>query len=110
MSTHHTGLALSVRQPWADLLVHGTKKVEFRRRLTRVRGRIWVYATLKADAEAQPFHPRGVIVGEAELFDCVQVDHDDFEWLLRAPRCYRKPRAVDGTPQPMFWRPTLVYP
>jgi ASCH domain len=75
--------ALSLKQPWATLLVHGLKSVEVRNWPTPRRGRILIHAAgvpdprpevrahlitseLRAAAEL-----RGGIIGEAELIDCV---------------------------------------
>lgn len=41
--------ALSVRQPWAGLVVDGIKDVENRNKATSFRGRIGVHASLKPD-------------------------------------------------------------
>lgn len=89
-------LALSIRQPWAWLILHAGKDVENRSWWTRVHGRILIHAskgmtldewtdgfaaarsvlgdnpraidlTFPAAAQLQ----RGGIVGEAEIVDCV---------------------------------------
>jgi hypothetical protein len=40
--------ALSIRQPYAELILRGLKSVEFRSRPTRIIGqRFWIYASLK---------------------------------------------------------------
>src|SRR3954466_12012096 len=40
--------ALSIRQPWAELILRGVKTVEYRSRPTRVVGeRFWIYAAKK---------------------------------------------------------------
>ncbi len=106
-------LALSVRQPFAELIMRGVKTVEYRSRPTRVRGRIYIYASLgrypRADeAEwAQEFGlddidglPRGVLVGTAELFDC-----QGEEWLLRAPERLAKPVRPERRANPVWFRP-----
>ena len=39
-------VALSIRQPWAELILRGVKTVEFRSRPTRIVGeRFWIYAS-----------------------------------------------------------------
>ncbi|KKL41711.1 hypothetical protein LCGC14_2367550 [marine sediment metagenome] len=43
--------ALSIRQPWAWLIVHGWKDIENRTRLQKFRGRIYVHAGQKYDYE-----------------------------------------------------------
>jgi hypothetical protein len=74
--------ALSIKQPWAALLVHGLKTVEVRGWSTRRRGRVLIHAGRVPDrrpaAWAQvPEQLReqarqlGGIVGEAELTGCV---------------------------------------
>jgi hypothetical protein len=37
--------AISIRQPWAELILRGVKTIECRSRPTRVRGQLWIYAT-----------------------------------------------------------------
>ena len=89
--------ALSIRQPWAWLIIHGGKDIENRSRRTHKRGRILVHAaqgmtrdeyiagdvmaaengiTLPAFDELQ----RGGIIGSVEIVDCVQ-EHDS-DWFF----------------------------
>jgi hypothetical protein len=74
--------ALSIRQPWAALLVHGLKTVEVRRWQTDRRGRVLIHAALTTDDRragwkllSADMHKtaalRGGIIGVAELVDCV---------------------------------------
>jgi predicted transcriptional regulator len=37
--------ALSVRQPWAELILRGIKTIEVRSRLTKIRGCVQIYAS-----------------------------------------------------------------
>jgi uncharacterized protein (UPF0264 family) len=73
--------ALSIKQPWAALLVHGHKTIEVRRWSTLRRGRILIHAARIADdrpeawahitpALAPTTKLRGGIIGEAELVGC----------------------------------------
>ncbi|HYH64246.1 MAG TPA: ASCH domain-containing protein [Urbifossiella sp.] len=74
--------ALSVKQPWAALIVAGVKLIEVRTWGTRRRGRVLIHAGRLPDdrpeAWAQVTTPelwaaadqRGGIVGEAELVGC----------------------------------------
>ncbi len=86
--------ALSIRQPWAWLILHGGKDIENRSWPTRFRGRFLIHAakgcTRNEYAEAVDFVwtfwggkkgreipmlnqlERGGIIGEAELVDCVE--------------------------------------
>jgi hypothetical protein len=43
--------ALSLRQPWADLIVNGIKNIENRSRPTRFRGRLLIHASKKVEWE-----------------------------------------------------------
>lgn len=73
--------ALSLKQPWAALLVHGVKTIEVRRWSTSRRGRILIHAARVPDdrPEAWALVPpelheaaqlRGGIVGAGDLIDC----------------------------------------
>lgn len=91
---------LSVRQPWAWLIVHGYKDIENRNWPARFRGRFWVHAAqgmtraeywdaLKFSVSCgvpQVQFPRmdelqrGAIVGSADLVDCVE--HHQSRWFV----------------------------
>jgi ASCH domain len=75
---------LSIRQPWAALIVGGFKDVENRTWPTRYRGLVLIHASLRADdtssedierrfAVSLPAElPLGGIVGMTEIVDCVR--------------------------------------
>jgi hypothetical protein len=74
--------ALSLKQPWAALLVHGLKTIEVRRWPTARQGRILIHAARVSDprAEAWQLVPRqlgeaarlvGGIVGAGDLTGCL---------------------------------------
>src|SRR5579883_1868445 len=74
--------ALSLKQPWAALLVHGRKTIEVRRWPTARRGRVLIHAARIPDPrpEAWAHVPPelfdaaqllGGILGEGELVDCI---------------------------------------
>jgi ASCH domain len=114
-------LALSVRQPAAEGIIRGTKMVEIRSRLTRVRGRILIYASLgryDAEDEADLMRefgicdvtcdelPRFAVIGSVELFDCRRGDAGDgFEWWLRRPERAAEFRRPTEHPQPVWFYP-----
>lgn len=81
--------ALSIRQPWAWLIVNGFKDVENRSWATGFRGRFLVHTGLTMEKEAVEAVrracaragvafpdklPVGGIVGEATLVDCVPIE------------------------------------
>lgn len=74
-------LALTVRQPWADLIMAGAKDVENRTWSTEHRGHLLIHAGLVIDLDAHRKHgrtlkrrsaedyPTGVLLGVVELLD-----------------------------------------
>jgi hypothetical protein len=107
--------ALSIRQPWAWLILHGGKDIENRTWSTKVRGRILIHASqgMSVDewedglcfaikARKGRGHPlvtmpgpkqitRGGIVGSVEIVDCVTASDSpwymgDVGFVLRDPR------------------------
>ncbi|HUZ20619.1 MAG TPA: ASCH domain-containing protein [Acidimicrobiales bacterium] len=71
--------ALTVRQPWASLIVAGGKSVENRTWQTNYRGRLIIHAGAKVDRAAMAEHghlveayPAGAIIGTVRLVDCVR--------------------------------------
>lgn len=89
-------LVISVRQPWAWLIVAGFKDIENRDWFTKQRGRVlihaakgmtrdeyeWCLSTCHAVSKTRPFPPdtclpafnaleRGGIIGSVEIVDCV---------------------------------------
>jgi len=76
---------LSIKQPWAWLIVNGYKNIENRTWKTHFRGTFWIHAGKKIDKEAFTFYfqqfekmpivsdlEKGGIVGQAQIVDCVQ--------------------------------------
>ena len=66
--------ALSLRQPWANLIVQGQKDIEIRTWKTKFRGQFLIHASKGVDKEIVRIHkvdpsPSGCIVGIAELVD-----------------------------------------
>lgn len=87
---------LSVRQPWADLIVRGIKKVEFRSWSTPYRGTILVHASgnfTPWDELALYYGPdhefeQGGFVGLVDVVDVVEDPKEEglYRWLLENPR------------------------
>ena len=77
--------ALTIKQPWASLIVNKYKRYEFRSWKTNYRGKILIHAGISTDKDAVKRFSEynldlinGAIIGEAELTNCIQVD-DTFE-------------------------------
>jgi hypothetical protein len=123
--------ALSIRQPWAELILRGIKTIEVRSRPTKIRGRVQIYASLGrldevVEAEVADNNdldidslPRGVLVGTVELVDCLPLRLSDsqaagftitdiegqYGWHLANPQ--RASRLLKPTkhPQPVWFNP-----
>jgi hypothetical protein len=92
--------ALSIRQPWAWLIVAGFKPIENRTWYTRYRGPVLIHASQKMETDAwedirEGIHPvtgkkvdfgavggfsRGGIIGRAVLTNCVS--RHDSDWFV----------------------------
>ncbi len=109
--------ALSVRQPWAELIMLGDKEIEYRNYPTDVRGVVYIYASAtrypaEDEQEMQSEFgldldslPRGVIVGTVEVYDCQQGAEGGYEWLLRSPNRLTKPLKPKRKPEPSWFFP-----
>jgi hypothetical protein len=88
---------LSVRQPWASLIMSGAKDVENRTWSTNYRGRLAIHAASRPDSEGVELYPDvdgplGAILGTVELLDVVDDSRSKWarpgcwHWLLDDPR------------------------
>ncbi len=80
---------LTIKQPWAQLIVEGYKKYEFRSWKTKYRGKILIHAGMSLEKDmVSRFkdynleYTLGAIIGEATLEDCILVD-EEFNKKLR---------------------------
>jgi len=97
--------ALSIRQPYAERILRGTKRVEYRSRPANIRGRVCTYASMTpggdedfARMHAQPGDfPVGVLVGTDQIADCTG-EAGDYQWHLATPE--RLPETIKPTNHP----------
>jgi hypothetical protein len=97
--------ALSIRQPFAEQILRGTKTIEYRTVPTSfLNKRFYIYASLRPKDERGIDLPRGVIVGTVEISAC-RTRGSEYHWLLTRPK--RLARAVRpvGRPQPVWFYP-----
>jgi hypothetical protein len=100
--------ALSIRQPYAEQILRGNKKIVYRGRSTNIRERVYIYASLTpGDAEdweamkMQPGDlPRGVLVGTVEISDCTGRP-GDYKWHLTKPDRLKRQMKPKKHPQPV---------
>ncbi|MDD2377764.1 MAG: ASCH domain-containing protein [Bacilli bacterium] len=74
---------ITIRQPWASLIVYGYKKFEYRSWKTNYRGELLIHAGKTYDKnELLMFNslgiefPTGCIIGKVVLEDCLKVTDD----------------------------------
>jgi ASCH domain len=104
---------LTIRQPWASLVISGIKTVENRSWNTNYRGELIIHAGLGIDRDAPAFVvsigaelpedlPAGTILGTVRLVDVV-TDSDSpwaeagkFHWVLADPKPWTEPVPAKG--------------
>jgi len=103
--------ALSIRQPYAERILRGDKKIEYRTWPTTHRGRIYIYAAktpVQLPGHEDPLDPlklpRGVLVGTVEIVDCKKGEKY-FEWGLRNPVRFDPPLTFNAFPQAGYFYP-----
>lgn len=81
---------ITIKQPFASLIVENIKKYEFRTWKTNYRGKILIHAGKNADKNAMKKfekynldYPTGCIIGIASITDCIKVD-DNFRKILKS--------------------------
>ena len=113
---------LTIKQPWASLIVNGYKEYEFRSWKTNYRGKILIHAGLSTDKlylksfiDYNLKYTNGAIIGEADIVDCILVDskfnkelselnenvyHHNYvglyAWKLNNIKIYDKPIYIKG--------------
>ncbi len=114
---------LTIRNPWANLIIDGYKKYEFRSWKTNYRGKILIHSSANLEKNMLPRfqdfnldYINGAIIGEAEIVDCILVDeefnrklvninpivygrsnhNETYAWKLDNIKKYSKPIYVKG--------------
>jgi ASCH domain len=111
--------ALSVRQPWAELIISGQKTIELRKWAADYRGQMWLHAGKRQDPQLEAQFGlsaafRGGFIGVVELSAIVPMDsrrwsswlerHRDagryqpgmFGWILQNARRLKAPIPAPG--------------
>jgi hypothetical protein len=104
--------ALSVQQPFAEQIMIGKKRYEYRSIPNKIRERVYVYASKKSGPlkrwEETGFEigslPTGVLVGTVEIVDC-EGGPGDYAWRLARPIRLRRSVKPKNQPQPIWFRP-----
>jgi hypothetical protein len=115
-------LALSIAQPWAEAILRGKKKAEYRSFQTHVRGKVYLYAsqtrwghdvelTGLRDYGIRSVDPdsldRGFVVGTMDIVGCEKAPgkRGVFAWKVENVHRFKKPIRPNGQPQPVWFRP-----
>jgi ASCH domain-containing protein len=81
--------ALTIRQPYAELIMRGEKRAEYRSWCTGYRGLLAIHAGLQFAEDTRVGNPdrlqRGGIVGVVTLY-AIDGEDGDYRWLLDRPR------------------------
>ena len=118
LNLHQTLLmkALSIRQPWAWLIVNGYKYIENRTWSTEFRGRVYVHTGRRIKSGDFPEQrdfirkskiilpeelPLGAIAGKVTITDCVDASSSPwfcgpYGFLLSSPVAYKDPIPYRG--------------
>jgi len=117
-------IALSIQQPWAELILRGLKTIEIRRTPARPQGPVYLYASRKPvlfsnldsllyrHGILQEALPLGVVVGTVEILDCRRSQAEDgaaalvpaemltesYSWILGNPQPFLKPLQPQYVP------------
>lgn len=106
--------AISIRQPYVEQILRGTKKHEYRSQPTNIRGRVYLYASLGKGPQSEfkklkvePGElPTGLILGTVEVADCVWDDQGQrYAYVLKDPKRLARKLKPTQHPQPVWWYP-----
>ena len=85
---------ISIKQPWATLIAKGYKTYEFRSWKTKYRGEIYIHASKVVEKDKLDRfkhlsldYPTGKIIAKATLTDCIEVDKQFEEELIKKDKC-----------------------
>lgn len=102
-------LAISMRQPWAEMVLRKDLLADYRNVPTKIRGRVYVYAPAKVLHEVGLTLPRSVLVGTVEVADCRKLSRPIhgcwFEYVLVKPQRFEVPAKPTGQPGPIWFKP-----
>ncbi|MFW9872646.1 MAG: ASCH domain-containing protein [Candidatus Thorarchaeota archaeon] len=95
--------ALSIRQPFATLILEELKDIEHRSYSTNYRGDFIIHSSKNPFTEFMKEYgfnninfPNGYLLGIVELYDVKQIAEKSFAWYLRFMRKFKKPIPYKG--------------
>ena len=98
---------LTIKQPWATLIMQGDKRFEFRSWQTKYRGELLIHAGKGIDKEAikrlskyLPAElPLGKILGRVTLVDCIKMSpefKENYGWQINNVQVFDDPIEAKG--------------
>jgi ASCH domain len=91
---------LSIRQPYAELIISGAKRVEYRNWNTEFRGQFLVHASKTPDRKVKTDLPVGVVIGKVTLYSVRHFKNRkkgyQYGFLLKNPQRFKKPIPMSG--------------
>ena len=107
--------AISIRQPWAEEILRGDKKLEYRKTPCRILNeRVYIYASPKVEKkELRRFKelglrpgelPTKVLVGTIEFKSCTG-SRGNYKWGIRNPERLERNKKPVGKPKPIWFYP-----
>lgn len=101
--------AISIRQPFAEQIMAGMKKAEYRSRKTEIRERVYASLMPRLDADWKGMKPKdvplGKIVGTVEVAGCRRLPSGEFKWMLKKPERHVRLVKPKVHPQPVWFFP-----
>lgn len=93
---------ITIKQPYASLIAAGIKKYEFRTWKSNYRGKLLIHAGKGIDKRAmEKFknynleYPAGCIIAICDMVDCVKIDEETREMLLKENELVYGKAAMD---------------
>ncbi len=109
--------AISIRQPYVELILRGIKRAEYRSMPTVIRERVYLYAGLTPADDARAWKragceegslPTGKVIGSVEVVGCRYLPGwKCYAYKLANPVRFKRPRKVRNQPQPVWWSPVF---
>jgi hypothetical protein len=106
--------AISIKQPFVEKILRGTKRYEYRNVKTTIRERVYLYASLTPRKDKEAWRgmdklpsqlAKGLIVGSVEIVDCRPHSVYGYAYKFANPKRLRTPLKPSNQPSPIFWRP-----
>ncbi len=108
--------AISIRQPYVELILKGSKRYEYRSTPTHVLERVYLYAAKKPADDITAWRkvgrepgelPTGKLLGTVVIAACEGSKKTGYRYKLECPKRFRTALIPKSQPQPKFFRPGL---